>query len=291
MADDPSKALNDQIEAIKAKYAPQIKALQDEGQSIKDDTDDPDAFGATIGIDFKVDWKDEEIIFDVPSVTIENKDISFDLPEITSVRQHIAFDIPAVRMVDKKVGQYPEVINFTVRWHDIIISVPETYMQRQDIYYDIPSVTMKTQHFVVGIPTFTMQRVRWVIGLPQFTVINVKGNIQSAKDRGSALQSKGQALAASMKAEIQHAVDLFKQQLANSAGSTGNAISKPFDAALTTITSAINDLQAKGCDPIKVPTDSGTVNLRKMYADTATAKAAAMATFGETAASAALPTI
>ncbi len=290
MADDPSKALTDQIEAIKAKYAPQIKALQDEGESIKDDTDNPDAIGATIGIDFKVDWKDEEISFDVPSVTIKNQDISFDLPEITSVRQHIAFDIPAVRMVDKKVGQYPEIDGWTVRWHDIIISVPETYMQRQDIYYDIPSVTMKTQHFVIGIPTFTMERVRWVIGLPQFTVINVRGNIQSAKDRGDALQTKGQALAASMKAEIQHAVELFKQQLANSAGGMGNAISKPFDAALTTINNAINDLQSKGCDPIKVPTDSGNINLRKMYADTSDAKAAALAKFGETAAPANLPT-
>jgi hypothetical protein len=290
MAEDPSKALTDQIEAIKAKYAPQIKALQDEGESIKDDTDDPDVVGATIGIDFKVDWKDEEISFDVPSVTINNQDISFDLPEITSVRQHIAFDIPAVRMVDKKVGQYPEIDGFTVRWHDIIISVPETYMQRQDIYYDIPSVTMKTQHFAIGIPTFTMQRVRWVIGLPQFTIINVKGNIQSAEDRGNALQSRGQALGAAMKAEIQHAVELFKQQLANSAGGISNAISKPFDTALTTISNAINDLQSRGCDPIKVPTDSGDVNLRKMYSDISTDKAAALSRFGETAAPATLPT-
>jgi hypothetical protein len=39
MADDPSKTLDDRILQIKAKYAPQIKALQDEGQQIEDDTE------------------------------------------------------------------------------------------------------------------------------------------------------------------------------------------------------------------------------------------------------------
>lgn len=255
MPNDPSATLNTQIAAIKAKYAPQIKALQDEGQSIKDDTDTPSTIGAVIGVDFKVEWKDQEISFDVPSITMTNTDISFDLPELTSSRQHIAFDIPAVRMVDKKVGQYPETVidgfNITIRWHDIIISVPETYMQRQDIYYDIPSITMKTQHFVVGMPSFTMQRVRWVIGLPQFTIINVKGSIQSAQDRGNALNDKAKALGAAMKAEIEQAVDLFKQQLMSGAGNMKNAIAAPFDTALTGINNAINDLQAKGCDPIK----------------------------------------
>ena len=291
MADDPAKSLNDRINAIKNKYAPQIKALQDEGQQIQDDTKKPSEIGAVIGVDFKVTWKDEEIIFDVPSVTIKNQDLSFDLPELGSSRQHIAFDIPAVRMVDKKVGQYPEVDGFTVRWKDIIISVPETYMERQDIYYDIPSVAMKTQHFVIGIPEFTMERVRWVIGLPQFTIINVKGNIQAAKDRGAALKTKAEAIAASMKAEIQHEVDLFRQQIANGASDVRNAITKPFDAALTTINNAINDLQAKGCDPIKVPADSGNINLRKTYADVNAAKSAALAKFGSNAAPAVTPTM
>lgn len=287
MFEEAQKTLSDRIEAIKAKYAPQIKALQDDGKRLEDETKRPSDIGGIIGIDFRVDWKDEDIIFDVPRVTMRDQGFSLDLPEIGSARQHIAFDVPDVRMVDREVGKYPEVHFPSVVWKPIIITVPEPYMRRQDIYYDLPTVTMKRQDFVIGIPEFRMERVRWVLKLPQFTVVNVHAQIDRAKEEGESLKTKSQALAANMRSEIEHEVALFKQQVANGANGTKQQISNSFDGALGQIGKAISDLQAQRCDPVKVPTDGGNINLRKMFSDVTDAKTSALAKFGDAAAPAA----
>lgn len=291
MFEEAQDALNAQIEAIKASYAPRLKALQDEGQQLRDETERPSDVGVILGVDFKVDWKDEELIFDVPTITMRDQRLSLHLPEVEMVRQHIAFDTPSVRMVNKKVGQYPEIHGFKVVWKDIIISVPETFMQRQDIYFDLPSISMRPHEFVIGIPEFSMNRIRWVIGLPQFTVVNVKASITEMKDRGDALKTKGESLAREMKADVEHAVALFSQQVASGAESTRDGIAAGFDAALSRIDAAIKELVARGCDPIKVPTANGDINLRKLYAEVTAQRAAAIDAFDQSAAGAALPNI
>ena len=259
--------LQKRIQEIKDKYTPELDKLSKDGKELEDDYDRPGDIGAVIGVDFKVDWKDVEISFDIPSITVEDKNISLDLPQLTSSRQNVSFDVPDTRMVDRKVGQYPEVDGWTVRWKDIIISVPEPYMRRVDIGFDLPSVTMKRSDFVIGLPRITMERVKWIVGLPQFTVVNVSAKTTEIQDSGKELQARGEKLAQAMRQEIELEVTKFKAALVATAFSTKNTVSNGFDQALGTIRGAIDELSRQGCDPIKVPTANGDVNLRKTYDD------------------------
>ena len=278
-----SAALQQRIAEIKNRYEPQLKALSDKGQTMSDDYEKPSDVGAVIGVDFKVDWKDVEIIFDVPSITVEDRSFSIDLPEVGSSQQKISFDVPDTRMVDRKVGQYPEIHGFTIEWKDIIVSVPEPYMRRVEIVTNIPSVTMKRQDFVIGIPKITTEQVRWVVGLPQFTVVNVSVQTQEIQDKGKGLQAEGEDLSKRMKSEIDVEVAKFKGALIGAAFSSKTDVSNGYNKALGTIKSTIEELAANGCDPIKVPTANGDVNLRKTYEDVDTNKARALSEFDQVA--------
>lgn len=273
MADD----FKAQIDAIVARYKPILDDLARRGKQLADDFSTPGDIGAVIGIDFKVDWKDEEIIFDLPSITMKTKDISLDIPEIRMDRQEIKFHTPSVRMVTKKVGQYPEFDGWTIRWKDILIDVPEVFMEEQRIVYDIPSITMKTQNWSFDIPEFTMERTRWVVSLPQFTVINISAKTTEIKEAGAALKSESEQVAARMKAEIDSVLS------GTAAGSTQanitskNKMVENFDSAIAALNKAITDLVARGVDPIKVPTSNGDVNLRKQLQELISQRDAAAA--------------
>lgn len=266
MAGQEQSDLQKHIEEIKKRYEPRIAALTEKGQALGNDK--PSTIGAILNIDFKVDWKDEDIIFDFPSLTVKDQNLSLDLPEVTSSTQNISFDVPDVHMVDRKVGQYPEYIfPDTIRWHDIIISVPEPYMRRVDISFDVPSVTMRRKDFVMGIPEVTNEQQHWVISLPQFTVVKVSAKMDELQQDGEALKKEGEQLGSEMKAEIQAEVAKYTGSLLAGAFSTKNEVSNTFDTALTSVKNAIDRLAAQNCDPIKVPTQNGDVNLRKVYED------------------------
>jgi hypothetical protein len=261
--DAQSAALNAQIEAIKNKYQPRLDALQQEGQSLADEAPDPSAVEAVLNVDFDVTWSDKKIAFDFPSVKLKNKRIAFDLPEVRMDLQRIVFDTPATRMVPRVIGRKPEFHGpFHIEWTDIIISVPEVYMQRNEIKLDIPQVTMKRQEIVVGIPEITMQRVEWIVSLPQFKVINISAATDKLQAKGKELQAEGEAIGMAMNAEVQAAVSALMQGAGGVPGMISTA-NHAFDAALTSVKSAIDTLSQKGIDPIKVPTDGGDLNLRK----------------------------
>lgn len=276
MFEQETAALEQKIEDIKKRYEPRIAALKQKGEQLEDDFERPSDVGVVIGVDFKVDWKDVELIFDLPSLTVKDKKISLDLPEIFSNQQRIVFDVPDVRMVDRVIGKKPEVHWPKVIWTDIIISIPEPYMRRVEIIYDIPSVRMKRNDFVLGIPEVSMTRHRWVVGLPQFTVVNVSAKTEEIQKKGQGLKTEGEQLGSEMRAEIESEVEKFKAGFMSSALSTKVEISNAFNNALGSIRTAIEDLQSKGCDPIKVPTDQGDVNLRKTYDELDVAKSRAV---------------
>jgi hypothetical protein len=133
----------------------------------------PDGPEVGIGIDVDVTMKDVELIFDLPSITMRDHRIVFGLPEITMRDQDIIFHTPSIRMVTRKVGQYPEFHGFTVRWRDILIDVPEPFMQEQRIVMGVPEFAMRDHEFILGLPEFTMVRNRIVLSLPQITIRNV----------------------------------------------------------------------------------------------------------------------
>lgn len=273
---EQNNAFQQRLAEIRQRYEPQIEALAAKGKKIADDFEKPSDIGVVVGVDFKVDWKDVELIFDVPSITVEDKNVSLDLPEFRSERQHVAFDVPDVRMVDRKVGEYPEFYGWTVKWSPIIISVPEPFMRRVDIYFDLPSVTMKRQDFIIGLPKITMERVRWVVGLPQFTVVNVSAKTDEIKKKGQDLQSEASVLANQMKTEIEAEVAKFTGSMSAVAFGAKNDVANQYNNALGAVRTAIDGLTAQGCDPIKVPTDAGDVNLRKLYEDIDASKGRAL---------------
>jgi len=255
------------IAAIKNRYEPRIKALQEKAEKIGKDYETPSDIGVIINADIKVDWKDIEISFDLPTVTVKDQNISLDLPEVSSSTQRIVFDVPDVRMVDRKIGQYPEVHGFTIKWKDIIVTVPEPYMRRVDISFDLPSITMKRKDFVLGIPQFHMERQNWIISIPQFTVINVQAQAKELQEQGDNLKAEGKQIGSEMNAEIEIEVAKYTAELLASNFNTKTDVTNTYNQALGTVKSAIDNLSKQGCDPIKVPTSSGDVNLRKIYED------------------------
>ena len=96
MADytDLTRKINEAIQAIKDKFAPRITALQQRGQQMQDGFKKPSTGGAMIGADFDVEWKEVDIIFDVPSVTMKEQSLKFDIPETTMKLQRLSLLAP-----------------------------------------------------------------------------------------------------------------------------------------------------------------------------------------------------
>ena len=278
MFEKEQAALQQRIEEIKKSYEPRFEELTRRGKDLERSYEKPSVPEAGIGARFKVDWKDVDIVFDLPSITVKDVSFALDLPEISSAQQKIVIDVPSTRMVDKKVGQYPEFHGpFTIVWKDIIISVPEAYMQRIEMVYDLPSVTMKRKEFILGVPQISMVRQHWTVGLPQFTLIDIKAEAGEIKKKGEHLKSEAETMASTMKAEIDAEIANFKNIVLARGFSAKTEIGNSFDTALGTIKTAIEDLQARKVDPIKVPTPTGDVNLRKSYEEVLEKKTKALA--------------
>jgi len=269
--------INNKIKAITDQYQPLLADLEARGKRLGDDFEKPDNWEAVINVDFDVEWKDNEIIFDLPSVTMRTQEISLDLPEVTMVDNTIVFGTPSVRMVTKKVGQYPEVDGWILRWKDILIDVPETFMQEQRIVFGLPSVTMRRQDWKIDIPEFRMEQQRWVVKLPSITIKNVRAETQKIEDAGKQLAAEGQALGDRMKAEITAALSFGGVIAQQDSIAVENEVAKSFDAAIASLMQTIQELVAKGIDPIKVPGEHGDVNLRKQLEELILNRSAAIA--------------
>lgn len=261
-------SVQEQIKTIQEKYAPEIARLEERAKEVQDSFHNPDDWEAVINVDFDVDWKDQEFFFDVPTVTMKTQDLSLDLPELRMDTQTIIFHTPSIRMVDRKVGQYPEWHGpFKIVWKDIIISVPEPFMEEQRIILDLPTVTMKRQDFSLDLPEFKMETIRFVIGLPQITIRNISAETAKVKDAGEALRVEGENIASRMKSEIEMVVGGTVNSSGQQSTETVQEISSQYDAAINALIKSIDELTAKGIDPIKVPTDKGEINLRKQLSD------------------------
>jgi len=266
-AEDFKTNLDTQIKSITDRYKPALDDLQARGQKLADDYHKPDDIGAVLGLDFDIDWKEVKIVFDLPSVTMRTKSVSMDIPEVSMQRQDIIFHTPSVRTVTKKVGQYPEFHGLNIVWKDILTDVPEVFMEEQRIAFDLPSVTMKTQDWKIDLPDFTMERQEWFVKIPQFTLKNITVETEKIKAAGEQLQEEGRQIGERMKAEINTVPSGGSAKTTQDAIGLKTQISAQFDGAITTLMNTINELVAKGIDPIKVPGANGDLNLRKQLAD------------------------
>ena len=232
-----------QSNAIKDKYQTTFKHIQDEGDALNNDFQKPSPAGAAIGVDFKVDMKEQKWIFDLPSVTVKNQDIYFGTPSVTVKDQKIIFDTPSVRTKNVKCGQYPEFHGLSVHWSDIICSVPETFMERHEIVMGIPQFFMQQQHIIMGIPEFTMVRQEWLVKIPEFTLVNVHAEISSMKDRAGALKDEGDRTSMNMKRELALVVksgfDCYRTNLENAKAT----LIPQMDVAIAQMNSAVTQIR------------------------------------------------
>lgn len=158
---------------------------------------------------YNFEWK--KVIFDlpVPQFTMKTQRFSFDIPEVTMNLKEICFDWPKTKMVDKKVGEKPEMTcgwkvtkilfgktktwQCTTRWTPIIISVPEVTMERKCMSTKIPEVTMKTKDMIFKIPEATVVSKEISFNTLVITSIDYnesEGNIENSNEKITHVQQK-----------------------------------------------------------------------------------------------------
>lgn len=274
-------SMQKEIDAVVARYQPEIDGLAAEGQRMKEDFERPGDAAMVIGVDVDVSWEQTDLSFDLPEVTMKRHEISFDLPQITMKTNQIVFDTPSVRMETRVVGYVPEFRGFPpkISMKELKMDVPVTFMERQRISFDIPEVKMERTDISFDVPEFRMKRFEFSLSLPQFKIISVNASIDAMKERGEALKRKGELLASAMKAEIQNVLGGGTAEGTQTILDQRGALAVPFDNAVQKIELAINDLVAKKIDPVKVPAEGGNINLRQALADVVTQRSVALAEF------------
>ncbi|UOU98922.1 hypothetical protein MUU74_02970 [Chryseobacterium daecheongense] len=159
-----------ELRALTNEISKEVSDIQDDSEILQDN-------GSLFKIkngnyQYNFEWK--KVIFDlpIPQFTMKTQKFSFDIPEVTMNLKEICFDWPKTKMVDKKVGEKPEVTcgwkmkkvvfgktkiwQCTTKWAPIIISVPEVTMERKCMSTKIPEVTMKTKEMIFKIPEVTV---------------------------------------------------------------------------------------------------------------------------------------
>jgi hypothetical protein len=176
--------------------------LQSDARQIQEDAPDPSNFEGAINFEFDVSWKDVELILSLPEFTMETQEWSLDVPQVTMREKEMIFHTPSMRMTTKKIGQYPEVHGLRIEWKDILIDVPEFFMEEQRIVMGIPEFKTDRTSFKLDVPEVAMREQRIVLGLPQFTLTEISGEVRSIQDRSEALTKAANAEVAKARGEI-----------------------------------------------------------------------------------------
>lgn len=271
-------ALQQAISSVQTEYKALFEKKKVEYQAIGDqiqkDADDnkPSTVGTYVKFDIQTDWKDQEFIFDTPSVTMIDQKIILGLPQVTVNQQKWIYDLPATRMAMHKTGQYPEFIcdhaffpSCSIKWSDIMTQVPEFYMERHETILGVPEFAIRNQEIILGIPEVRMERQRIVMGLPQITVKNVTVEQQRIQTESSAFQQKAQSesgsMASAMQAEIKiktgdktHAIfQCERKELENRRGQAISQLDTQIQSAVAQANSARTakaDAVAKSSDAV-----------------------------------------
>lgn len=185
---------------LNAKIAAQQKSLNAAAATWKNDLPDPDKHPETT-IDFYFDVKshNQDIILNLPEVTVKQQQWVLKLPEIAVKQQKWIWDRPDVVMVLRKTGQYPEFRCRNVKnmfgielpecyteWHDIMTNVPEVHMNRTETILGVPEFAMRDQTMILGVPEFSMREQKIVVTIPDFTLKKVSVETKKIKDEATA---------------------------------------------------------------------------------------------------------
>lgn len=188
--------------AMKTRLKGLTETFEQRADALKEEAPDPSTIEAVVNIEFDVEWSDQEILFDLPEFTMKTQEWVLDLPQVTMRDRVMIFHTPSVRMVRKKVGQYPEIHGFTIKWKDIYIDVPEPFMEEQRIVMGIPEFTMAPTSMKLDIPEVTMRTQRIVLGLPQVRLRSVSGTARAVGEKAEALQQEANDAIARARGEV-----------------------------------------------------------------------------------------
>lgn len=114
----------------------------------------PSNVGAAVGVDFDVTWKQQDLSFDLPSVSMREQVWYMKIPEF-------GWDL-----VD---------VGFGVKMH-------------------LPTVTMREQRWVMQIPETRLERDNISLHLPEFVAKNTRVQIGEMQDKAKSLAGRAKAL-------------------------------------------------------------------------------------------------
>lgn len=268
---DNCKSQSDALNSVAAKYASTYADYGKEGDDLKQEGE--------VFVNGKVDWANTEIVFDTPTVTVKNQKITFGVPQVSVLQRDIIFGTPSIRMERQKTGQYPEffctdtwikigpmktkgVPKCTVKWSDIFIDVPVTFMEQQKIVMGIPEFKWDNTDIIMGIPEFSMQRQKWIVGLPQFTATGWGINSKKIQDEASLLKAKMSDTQEKQSTETSAATHSVFQCHRESINTSKTSAMSIFNASIVQIDAVIEALRQQKADPTNVPgADNAKVDL------------------------------
>lgn len=265
-ADEKCQSEQQAVAAVAQRYKPDFDELERRGKELGKET--PEGPETKVGIDFDVKMVEKKLIFDVPSVTMRDQRMVFGVPQVTMKEQTAIFHTPSTRMVAKKIGQYPEIHGWTVKWSDIITHVPETFMQEQRIVWHVPEFKWDDTTIVLSVPEFRMERVEWILHLPEFKVKNVNVEVDRMNDEAKSLDERAHELKQAQARDIAVATSNVYGCVRSQLVAEAEKGRKAFDGAIAQLSGSIADIRAKGIDPASIDVSGKKVNLVAQLDDT-----------------------
>jgi hypothetical protein len=255
------------LDAVNAKYQKKYDALDEEPTQ-------PESFN----LDVVVTYKNQDMSFDIPEVTMGAKKIALHTVQATMRTRTMSFKRPVVVMENRVIGHNVETKCEPITWKKpvpkctvyrtpIITKVPTTKMELKEVKWDAPDFTMKRTEVAFKVPEFTMKRQNMIVKLPQFTFRDVAIALtpeQKAEAQRTAADKRAkeaQAISGQHKAESGTALDALFTCHRTALLSQRKSVSKDFEDGIKQLRAAITTITAAEGDPTRVPSEGGEVNL------------------------------
>ncbi|TIM37762.1 hypothetical protein [Mesorhizobium sp.] len=209
--------------------------------------------GGDLPFEIEVEMAETEFVMGIPEVTMKDQHFALDIVQTKLTDKKIVFDLPGICMKRKKIGQYPEIHGWTLRWKDIIADVPEPCMKRNEIVMGIPEFWVGRTDFVMGIPEFKMVDQKITMSLPQFKFVwkpaaaeEIKAEAQAISDQTkSRIDAKSAEFQSQSKMRLAQGVSGSFECLRTKVKNQRIIALAPLDGTITTFNQAISTLASQ----------------------------------------------
>ncbi|NHN24549.1 hypothetical protein FIA58_002575 [Flavobacterium jejuense] len=156
---------------------------------------------------YNFEWKEVSFHVPIPEIGKNQQRVVLKLPEITMENREIIFDVPTTRMVDKKIGEKPEMtcgwkitkVGFglktktwqcTTKWTPIITAIPEVVMKEHKIITKIPKIVFKDKELIYDMPSITIRMKLVKFNCLVITSVNYDGEEEAIETTSKKIESK-----------------------------------------------------------------------------------------------------